>query len=353
MTRRRLRALARALRASASGLLLSACVSAGVATWRLRVVTAAPAPAVPPPSAPVADPRTTVAEQPAEPGRAVANPPASAPGQVLATVRARAPHADPAVPAAEVDRWILHFVGDPERRRWFEDALGRMARYEPLVRDALRRHGAPADLMYLPLIESEFVETAVSHAGAAGMWQFMPGTARLFGLEVSAYVDERRDPVRATDAAVRHLADLHRQFGSWHLALAAYNAGPVRVESALRRHAAGARGDERLYWRIRPRLPRETRNYVPLFLAATQIARAPRGFGLQPRPAAALAFAEVWVPGGTPLDVVAREQGLSGAVLRQLNPHLVRGMTPPGRRWPVRVPPGSPALTILTEKARP
>ncbi|HEX6037790.1 lytic transglycosylase domain-containing protein [Longimicrobium sp.] len=295
----------------------------------------------------MANSQATIATRPAEPGQAIVNPSASAPGQVLAAVRARAAQANPAVPAAEVDRWILHFVGNPERRRSLEDALGRMARFEPLVRDALRRHGVPADLMYLPLIESEFVETAVSHAGAAGMWQFMPGTARLNGLEVSAYVDERKDPVRATDAAVRHLADLYRQFGSWHLSLAAYNAGPVRVENALRRHAAGARGDERLYWSIRPRLPSETRNYVPLFLAATEIARAPRGFGLQPRPAAALAFAEVWVPGGTPLDVVAREHGVSGAALRQLNPHLVRGMTPPGRCWPVRVPPRPPALTPL------
>jgi soluble lytic murein transglycosylase-like protein len=327
-------------------------MSAGVATWRLRVVTAAPAPAVPVPATPSAGPLATVAAGAAAPGRPVVVPPSVASGQVLAAVRARAARTDATAPAAEVDRRILYFVGEPERRRRLEDALGRMTRYEPLVRDALRRHGAPAELMYLPLIESEFVETAVSHAGAAGMWQFMPGTGRLYGLEVSAYVDERKDPVRSTDAAIRHLVDLHRQFGSWHLALAAYNAGPVRVERELRRHAAGARGDERLYWRIRPHLPRETRNYVPLFLAATGIAGDPGAFGLQPRPAPALAFAEVWVPGGTPLDVVAREHGVPSAAVRQLNPHLVRGMTPPGRRWPVRVPPRPPALPIQTVKAK-
>jgi type IV pilus assembly protein PilB len=176
------------------------------------------------------------------------------------------------------------------------------------------------------IVESQFRESATSHAGAAGMWQFMPGTGRLYGLEVSEYVDERRDPVRSTDAAVRHLGDLHRQFGSWHLALAAYNAGAGRVGRALR-GSAGRRADEVLYWRIRPRLPGETRRYVPLYLAAAEIARDPEAFGLRPRREPPLAFAEAWVPGGVALDEVARRHGVPPATLRQLNPHLVRDDT--------------------------
>lgn len=232
-------------------------------------------------------------------------------------------------------------LSEPEMRSELEAGLGRMTRFEPLIRATLRRHDEPADLLYLVIVESQFRESAVSHAGAAGMWQFMASTGRLYDLEVSEYVDERRDPVRSTEAAVRHLGDLYREFGSWHLALAAYNAGAGRVGRALGRHRAAPPGDERAYWAIRRSLPHETRAYVPLFLAAAEIARRPEAFGLRPRRQPPLAFAEVWVPGGVPLDVVARQRGIAPALLRQLNPHLVRGTTPPGRRWPVRVPPFS------------
>lgn len=242
----------------------------------------------------------------------------------------------------------MHYITHAGRRGRLEEALGRMGRYEGLISESLRRHGAPRELLYLPIIESEFLETATSPAGAAGIWQFMPGTARLYGLEVSTYVDERRDPVRSTDAAVRHLRDLYGQFGSWHLALAAYNAGSGRVDGALRRHAGARGGNDLLYWRVRPFLPRETRRYVPLYLAAAEIARDPEAAGLRTRPAAPLAFAEVWVAGGVPLEAVARERGLAPAALRQFNPHLVRGMTPPGRRWPVRIP--APVSTTEAER---
>lgn len=223
-----------------------------------------------------------------------------------------------------------------------------MTRYEPLIRATLRRHGLPEDLLYLVMVESEFRESAVSHAGATGMWQFMAGTGRLYDLEVSAYVDERRDPIRSTAAAVRHLRDLHKEFGSWHLALAAYNAGSGRVSRALARHVGGRRGDELLYWQVRPALPRETRQYVPLYLAAAEIARRPAAFGIHPRSQPVLAFREIWVDGGVPLGEVAAAFGESRDAVRNLNPHLIRGTTPPGRRWPVRIPASAARARTIT-----
>jgi hypothetical protein len=265
-------------------------------------------------------------------------PPRPAPPPPLPT-RATLPVAarPPRTPADEVDRWVVRLAVDQhvETRR----ALERMAAFEPLVLAALSERGLPRDLLYLALIESHFVPGATSRAGAVGIWQFMPATARASGLEVSEYVDERRDPVRSTYAAVRHLQWLHRQFGSWHLALAAYNAGDGRVGGVLRSATGSWRGDDLLYWRARPLLPAETQAYVPKLLAASRIARAPEQFGfagLAPRPP--LRFREVSVPGGISLAAVAEAVGASADEVHSLNPHLVRRTTPPGRRWPVRVP---------------
>ncbi len=246
-------------------------------------------------------------------------------------------------PAAEVDRVVRRLLGSTGERQSLEAALGRMTAYEPLVRGELRRRGVPQELLYLAVIESEYQPRARSRAGAVGLWQFMPGTAELYGLEVSDYVDERRDPVASTRAAVRYLDDLHREFGSWHLALAAYNAGSPRVWRLLQRHAGGRAGRELQYWRIRPYLPGETKGYVPRFLAALTVAERAREFGLAPRAARPLAFREVWVAGGTSLAEVAAARGLGTEAVVALNPHLVRRMTPPGRPWPVRVPAEAPA----------
>lgn len=257
---------------------------------------------------------------------------------VLAALRGRVAAADHRVPAAEVERWMLRLATEERRREGLEAGLARMGRFEPLVREALRAEGLPEELIYLPLVESAFKERAVSHAGAAGLWQFMAPTARHYGLEVSEWVDERRDPVRSTGAAARHLRDLHRQFGAWHLALAAYNAGGPRVDRALRRYARGERGDERLYWQVRAHLPRETRTYVPLFLATAELARNPAHFGLTPDRDAPLVYREVRVPGSVSLETVSRAHRVPVEDVRRLNPHLVRGSTPPGRSWAVRLP---------------
>jgi soluble lytic murein transglycosylase-like protein len=246
------------------------------------------------------------------------------------------PRTSPA-PAGEL-HGAINLLARGRRRDEFQAGLTRMSTYAPFIRAVMRDRGVPPDLLYLAMIESSFLPNAVSKAGATGMWQFMPATGAMYGLEVSRYVDERRDPVKSTLAAVRHLDDLHREFRSWHLALAAYNAGSPRIRRVLRRHAGGRVGSEVLYWQIRPHLPAETRAYVPLFLAAAEIARRPSAYGFSSASAAPLTFREAWYPGGTRLEDVARSRGLPPDQVASLNPHLIRGMTPPGRAWRVRLP---------------
>ena len=332
--RRRLQVLAGDDRAVAA----AAITTTMLAAWRLAVVVSASA-AVPATHVPVTIPATALA-----PMRRVTAPQRVAPvagsaarPRLQPQPAAAGPY--PALTSGEVQRAVERLLATEDRRVEFEATLGRMGAYAPFVRATLRDRGVPQELLYLAAIESAYKPGAVSPVGATGMWQFMRGTARLYGLEVSAYVDERRDPVRSTQAAVRHLDDLHREFRSWHLALAAYNAGPPRVQRALRRHAGGRVGDERLYWQLRPHLPAETRSYVPLFLAAAEIARRPSAYGLNPAPDPPLAFREVRYPGGTSLAEIARARGLSVDQVLALNPHLVKRMTPPGRAWPVRLPP--------------
>jgi soluble lytic murein transglycosylase-like protein len=239
-------------------------------------------------------------------------------------------------PGREVDQWAIHLASE---RGGSEAALRRFSVYRALIQETLIRYDLPLDLAFIPWVESEWRNDTASVAGADGMWQFMPATARGYGLEVSYYVDERRDPVRATDAAARHLVDLFRETADWHTTLAAYNAGLGR---------ARGRGS---FWRRRPSLPAETRAYVPRVLAAARVGRAPKQWGLNPPTAAPLRFREIWVAGGVSLASTASSIGVPAQALRELNPHLIRGMTPPGRRWPVRVPStvntATPAYRIL------
>jgi membrane-bound lytic murein transglycosylase D len=228
----------------------------------------------------------------------------------------------------EVARWENALNADLGTR----EALTRLAVYRPLIGEALASRSIPPEFIYLPLIESQFLPGATSPAGAAGIWQLMPATARAYGLEVSTWVDERRDPVHSTFAAVRHLHDLYVELGSWQLAAAAYNCGSRRVAAAAR----GSRSDA-AYWRGRAELPAETRAYLPKLLAAIQIGRRTRS--TSPGGGQPLRFAEVLVAGGTTLTSVATRFGVSPDTVFALNPHLVRRSTPPGRPWPVRLPP--------------
>jgi membrane-bound lytic murein transglycosylase D len=200
----------------------------------------------------------------------------------------------------------------------------------------------PEDLLYLAMMESGLSAVAESHMAAVGLWQITSPTALQYGLRVDEYVDERRDPVRATDAALDYLEWLRQRFGSWYLAAAAYNAGPGRVERILHRHADGRTGDEDIYWEVLRYLPRETRDYVPRLVAMTILGNDADALAA---PAAAsdgeaYEFDMVFVPGKTPLSTVAASLDVDVDILRVLNPHLIRGVTPPGEIYGVRVPVG-------------
>jgi membrane-bound lytic murein transglycosylase D len=254
-----------------------------------------------------------------------------------------------------VEKWMLRFMTD--QKGSFQTFLGREGIYEDLIRGKLRQRGMPEDLLYLAMIESGLSPRATSKKSAAGVWQFMGPTAKQYGLRVDEWVDERRDPVRATDAALDYLGFLHGRYDSWYLAAAAYNAGPARVDRALKRHGTGTTparaGDQDIYWEIIDHLPRETREYVPKILAATALARQAQRYGFQVKDAAPYEFDRVWVPGGTQLATVGRTIGLTTKRMRELNPHLVTGAAPPGSSFPVRVPKGSSDLVIAAMGGRP
>lgn len=243
-----------------------------------------------------------------------------------------------------VDRWIRGFLN--EGRSGFEKYLAREGLYGAIIRGKLRERGMPEDLIYMAMIESGLSPWATSPVSAAGMWQFMGPTAEAYGLRVTDWVDERRDPVRATDAALDYLQDLHDLFGSWPLAAAAYNAGPARVARAVSRHVGDTHGDEDLYWEIVDVLPRETREYVPKIIAATYLARNADQFGFEVERDEPYRFERVFVPGGTSLWSVARALDTPHRLLLDLNPHLIRGVTPPGMSYPVRVPLGGASKVV-------
>ena len=223
----------------------------------------------------------------------------------------------------------------------FQRSLIRMGRYEDFIARELAARGMPPSLRFLPVIEAAYNPTALSHAGAGGLWQFMPATARWLGLEVGSLVDERFDPYASTPRAFEYLARLHKQFDSWFLALAAYNSGPGRVERIIREHARGHARNDALFWRIRSKLPPETRSFVPKYLAAVRVAEDPASFGLggfvkdPPQ-----TFDLVTVHGAASLDVVAAAAGVKEDTVRFLNPQLVRGLTPAGGSTEVRLPIG-------------
>ena len=209
-----------------------------------------------------------------------------------------------------------------------------------MIQTGLRERGMPEELLYLALIESDFYTDARSHASATGMWQFMEATARRYGLQIDAYVDERYDPVRATDAALDHLSDLYQKYGSWYLAAAAYNAGAVRVSDVLQRYTDGRVGDDDLYWEIVDHLPSETANYVPKLLAVTHLARSAARYGLDVRRLDPYEYDFVWSPGGVDLGDVAHSLSIAAEQMYDLNPQLIRQTTPPGEVYPLRVPVG-------------
>jgi membrane-bound lytic murein transglycosylase D len=228
-----------------------------------------------------------------------------------------------------VEKWIKYFTEKSKSR--FERYLSRGAIYKNVVQEILKENEVPPEIYYLAMIESGYNTKAYSSASAVGVWQFIKGTGRRYGLESNYYLDERRDPIRATEAAAKYLKDLYRAFQSWELAMAAYNAGEYRVLSAI------IRGKSRDYWYLveKKLLPRETRNYVPKFFASVLIGSNPEKYGLTPDYSAVEEFPSVKaveVPTPIRLKTLSNVTSIPYNTLKKANAHLKRGMTPPGHK---------------------
>ncbi|MGH9349772.1 MAG: LysM peptidoglycan-binding domain-containing protein, partial [Vicinamibacterales bacterium] len=242
---------------------------------------------------------------------------------------------------AKVLSYVQLFTG--RLKTYLEEGLSRGAPYLPMIQSTFRAEGLPLDLAYVPLVESAFKTNALSRAKAKGMWQFMRGTALENGLKHDWYIDERAEPEKATRAAAKYLKTLHRMFdGDWHLALASYNGGPGRVQRAIRR---SGRND---FWRLTAStryLPRETREYVPLILAAIIIARNPSQYGMNVTPLPTPLFETVTLPEAVDLRRIAEWTSTPIDAVQELNPELRRWTTPIRTRdYELRVPAGSAAL---------
>ncbi|MFW5722625.1 MAG: LysM peptidoglycan-binding domain-containing protein [Desulfohalobiaceae bacterium] len=222
-------------------------------------------------------------------------------------------------------------------RKTFERWLQRAGTYLPYIRDYFIEQGLPHDLVFLPFAESGFNPLAYSHASAAGLWQFIPGTGRMYGLEVDWWLDERRDPYKSTLAAAAYLKKLHNQFGDWYLALAGYNAGEGKVAWAMKRSGSSDFFDiasSRSYFK------QETRHYVPKLLAILKIVRNLESLGFEPLSWDAPAKpTEVQARGGTDLMALAAACGLQWSEFKAYNPAFRRAVTPPDKTCPVYLPP--------------
>jgi membrane-bound lytic murein transglycosylase D len=239
-----------------------------------------------------------------------------------------------------VDFWVERFT--TTQRDQFALFLSRSGRYVPMISAKIDERGMPQDLIYLAMIESGFNPTAYSPAHASGIWQFIAETGRRYGLDINAAVDERNDPVKATDAALDYLEYLYGRFGSWYLAAAGYNTGENRVARIMREETGSERGNEYSYYDIWHRLPRETRDYVPLMVAAARIAKEPERYGFADLEIEVpLAYEEVVVDPATPLRAIASAAGTTIDALRDLNPHFKLERTRNDRRQLVRVPQGT------------
>ncbi len=239
---------------------------------------------------------------------------------------------------AKVLSFVQLFSG--RLKSFLEEGLSRGAQYLPMVQEVFRAEGLPLDLAYVPLVESAFKPSALSRAKARGIWQFMRGTGLENGLKHDWYIDERADAEKSTRAAAKYLKTLNRMFkGDWHLALASYNGGPGRVQRAVKR---SGRTD---FWQLTATtkyLPRETRDYVPLILAAVIVARNPAQYGLNIQPVETPSFETVTLPDAVDLRHVAEWIDSPVQTLQALNPELRRWTTPVrAKDYELKVPQGT------------
>lgn len=217
----------------------------------------------------------------------------------------------------------------------FQIWLDRAARYSPVMKGIFREKNLPEDLVYIALIESGFNPYAVSWCRAVGAWQFMPATGKLYGLKINWWIDERKDPIKSTMAAAEHLKDLHNLFGSWPLAMASYNAGAGKVQRAVLR----TRSDD--FWDLKASryIRKETKNYVPKYMAATIIAKNPEAYGFSVSTVEPYKYDEVVFEESTDLRLIARCSNCTYQEIKDLNPEIKRWVTPPQvDKYTLRIP---------------
>jgi membrane-bound lytic murein transglycosylase D len=257
----------------------------------------------------------------------------------LDTLLEEKPYQIPMVLNDSVENHLEYFK--TRGRDVFQKWLDRSARYIPVMKDIFREKNQPEDLVYVAMIESGFNPYAVSWARAVGPWQFMPHTGKLYGLKIDWWVDERKDPIKSTQAAAEHFKDLHNLFGSWPLAMASYNAGAGKVQRAVLR----TRSED--FWDLKQSryIRRETKNYVPKYMAATIIAKNPEAYGFTVQPYDLFVYDEVVITESTDLRLVARCAETTYDVIKELNPELKRWVTPPdATNYVLRVPKGTAAV---------
>jgi len=243
----------------------------------------------------------------------------------------------PIVVNNDVDSFIRHF--QTSHRRHFERWLARSTRYIPLMQKILYEAGLPTDLVYLAMIESGFNNEARSFRNAVGPWQFIKATGQRYGLQSDWWIDERRDPIKATIAASQYLKELYTMFDSWFLAAAGYNAGENKIKRAIRKFQTQD------FWEMRnySYLKRETKQYIPKLIAATLIAKNPEKYGFDNIPYhEPLSFDIVTVDGPVDLKRAAKITDVSYQEIRKLNPELRRWCTPPHMKtYPLKIPAGT------------
>lgn len=232
----------------------------------------------------------------------------------------------------------------------FQHWLDRSSRYIPVMKDIFREKNLPEDLVYVAMIESGFNPYAVSWAKAVGPWQFMPATGKMYGLKIDWWIDERKDPVKSTQAAAEHLKDLHNLFGSWPLALASYNAGAGKVQRAVLRTQSEDFWDLKASRYIR----KETKNYVPKYMAATILAKNPEAYGFTISAYEPFKFEEVVIEESTDLRLIAKCANCTYEQIKELNPEIRRWITPPHYdRYTLRLPQGSKEVFLANYAAIP
>jgi len=254
----------------------------------------------------------------------------------------------PVVINDDVTKFIKVYTG--KRKASLEMGIKRSGKYLSMILDILKKYGLPEELSVLPLLESNYKIKAVSRARAKGLWQFMRGTALLFGLRANWWIDERYNPEKATEAAAKLLRHLYKKYNDWYLALAAYDAGEGKVDRALRR----VRGNS--FWDLQRtrHLKRETKNYIPAFIALVIITKDPERFNIKVERDPPMSYKKVIVPSPIDLKIAAKRLGISYYTLKQYNPELLRPITPYFlKKYELKLPVSIPDEKVFSLKSLP